>query len=281
MSHALFLGCTVPIRALGYEQATRQIAKRLGLNLIDLNFLCCGFPLEPIKGGRAYAYAAYNIALAEKRGVDIVALCSACTGMLTKVNHRLPGGLPHETQAVLDTLNVGSLRGVKIRHLARFLYEDYGVERIRDEVVRPLEGLRVAVHYGCHYLRPSEIYEGFDDWENPHTVDELVEATGAESVPFDGRVDCCGGALIGYQEELASRMAEATYGKTDGADLTITICPFCGLMYNRYQRTLGEGGRPMLYYPQLLGVALGLEASSLGIKSRSVVARVISERVRG
>ncbi|KYH39333.1 MAG: putative CoB--CoM heterodisulfide reductase, subunit B [Candidatus Bathyarchaeota archaeon B23] len=286
MRYALFLGCTTPARQMNYEQSSRAVAEALGVEFIDLPFGCCGFPLEPLDRVRALAMAAQNLRIAAEEGLDIVALCSACAESLVKARwllSREEGVLRRVNRVLKGELGVEyGGETPRVLHYARMLHEEVGLERIREAVERPLEGLRVAVHYGCHYMRPSEVYEGFEDPERPRSLDELVEATGAESVDYPGKMECCGGALLAMSERIAREMAAGKLRRLSdlGVDALILICPFCAIMYDRYQTLILEEGRvPVLYYPQLLGLALGLKPEELGFDLNAVSVEGLLEKV--
>ncbi|MEM2094705.1 MAG: CoB--CoM heterodisulfide reductase iron-sulfur subunit B family protein, partial [Candidatus Bathyarchaeia archaeon] len=235
--YALFLGCTIPTRALNYEVSARKIAARLGVELIDLPFTCCGYPVEPVDRESAVLMAVRNLALAEELSLDIVTLCSACTGTLTRFSQL--DGEEWKTEPSLlnrlESIGVKYKRSVKVRHYARMLLEDFGADKLKGLMTRSLEGLKVLAHYGCHYTRPSECYVGFDDPETPHTLDDLVEATGAISVDIPRKRECCGAALLAIDKSLALAMTERKLqaAKKAGIDALVVICPFCGIAYDR------------------------------------------------
>ena len=273
MRYVLFFGCTIPARTLDYELSSRKILKALGIETVDLDFGCCGFPIEAVDEEKALTLSASNLALAESRGLDILTLCNACTEMLAKAKLALEEDerrLGRVNRVLRDRLGLEYGGGVRVRHLTRVLYEEYGVDRIKESVSRPLIGLNVAVHYGCHYMRPSRIYKEFDDPEFPESLDRLVEATGAESLEYKNKMACCGGGVLNIDEEVAVEMAKMKLEPLSrrGVDALVLICPFCGIMYSRYQRLILEEGSeiPVIYYPQLLGLALGLGPEELGFQ---------------
>ena len=285
MRYALFLGCTIPARALDYELSARSVLKTLGIEVVDLDFGCCGFPIEAVDEGKALALAAGNLALAEEQGLDVLTLCNACTEMLSKAELALRDErrLSRVNRVLRERLGWEYHGGVRVRHLARVLYEEYGLDRIREAVNRPLKGLKVAVHYGCHYMRPSRVYGEFDNPEFPQSLDRLVEATGAESVNYEYKMACCGAGILNFDEEVAVEMARMKLDPLSrrGVDALVVICPFCGIMYSRYQSLiLREGGEiPVIYYPQLLGLALGLEPDELGFQLNVADVEELLEKV--
>ncbi|MGD2200320.1 MAG: CoB--CoM heterodisulfide reductase iron-sulfur subunit B family protein [Candidatus Bathyarchaeota archaeon] len=290
MRYSVFLGCTIPSRQMNYELSAREVSKKLGIELLASDYGCCGFPLEPVDEIKALSMAAMNLKKAHDTGLSLVSLCSACGEMLVKAQSLLD-----EDEASLKAVNRllkksldSNYKDEKVRvvHFARMLYQDVGVEKIRESVTNPLEGLKVATHPGCHYVRPSTLFDGFDDPEFPGTLDRLVEATGAESVDYEGKIDCCGGGILAVNEGVAKLMTLKkleTLSKA-GVDALVLICPFCGIMYDRYQKLMAmelerEFGIPVLYYPQLLGLAQGIDPEKLGFDMNSIPVDGLLERV--
>ncbi len=292
MKYALFLGCTVPVRAQNYEMATRKVAERFGIELVDLNdFGCCGFPVKSVNREAAILLAARNLSLAEEQGLSICTLCSACTGTLTEVNHELK-----ENEELRSRINeklssaIGReyKGGVEVRHLSRILYEDIGIEKIKGRVTQGLSDFSFAPHYGCHYTKPSEIYGHFDDPEHPETLDKLIEVTGARSLGYEDKMQCCGGGILGIDEATALKIAKAKLDhiKSTEADGLILICPFCDIMYEQNQKKIGKQHEidyslPIIYYPQLLGLALGIPQDELGFKINRVKPKELLEKFGG
>ncbi len=287
MRYGLFLGCTIPTRQMNYEQSAREVAKVLGIEFIDGDYGCCGFPVESVDEVKAFSMAAANLKIASASGDVLVTLCSACGEMLCKAEKRLceDAETTKGVGKVLMQANV-SYAGEKPRvlHFARMLHDDYGLDNIRAKVVKPLKGLKIATHPGCHYVRPSTLYPGFDDPEFPGTLDRLVEVTGAEALDYPGKTDCCGGGILAVREDIAKAMTGKKLAKLTGkTDAMVIVCPFCGIMYDKYQRTLEEElgkefGLPVLYYPQLLGLALGIDSSKLGFDVNSVDVQSLLEK---
>ena len=280
MIYSLFLGCTIPARSRNYEISARSIAPRLDIEFVDIEeFSCCGFPLEASDEMGAVLLAARNLCLAEEKGLDICVLCNACASTLTKTTYHL-----RENRELRDTVNkelskIGkAYKGTStVKHFARVLLEDVGLERMKNEVTRDLKGLKVATHYGCHYLKPSYIYEGFDDPQDAQSIELILEAVGATNVQYRRKKDCCGGPVLLTDEELALAITKdkLLYIKEAGVDCMNLVCPFCSLMFDSNQKGIeaqfgNEFNIPVLYLPQIIGLAMGMGRKELGLNMNSV-----------
>ncbi|GAH56257.1 unnamed protein product, partial [marine sediment metagenome] len=243
MKYAFFLGCTIPARAVNYEVSTRKIAPKLGLELVDLpDFDCCGFPVKSVDSFTTLVMAAKNIAVAEEKGLDICTLCNGCVVTLVEANHELKHKEKLKDKVNKELAKLGKeFKGtIEVKHLARILYEDVGVEKIKKTVKYPLDDFKLAAHYGCHYFKPSIVYGRFDDPEFPTSLDKLIEATGAPQFNYETKTDCCGGGILGVTEDVALKMAQVKLDdlKKEKADAMISICPFCSVMYDSNQKSV-------------------------------------------
>ena len=279
--YALYLGCTVPVRALNYEISARKVAQRLGLGLTDIpEFACCGYPIKSVN---RYAYllmAARNLALAEKQNLPICTLCSACCGSLSEANHEIREDKTLRkkiNEDLFQTLGLQYEGGVRVNHFMRILHQEVGKKRISEEIEADLSSLRVAPHYGCHYTKPSSIYGKAEDPENPKSLDELIGVAGAYSLEYEDKLACCGGGVLAMDETVALAMAQRKleHVRAEQADAMILFCPFCSIMYESNQRKIEktaakEFKMPVLFYPQLLGLAMGMEPDELGLKMNRV-----------
>ncbi len=270
--YLIFLGCAVPYRVSAYEISARKVLAKLGIELVEMpEFNCCGLPLDPVSHETMLILAARNLVLAEQKGLDIITLCPGCAGTLKKVNKILK-----EDKALREQIN-GHLKEsglefkgtVTTKHILQVLKEDVGVDNIKKAVVRPLTMLKVAEHNGCHILRPKE-YIGFDDPEDPQTLKTLIEATGATCLDYVDETECCGAPSVGVSDKIALQLArdKLSHVKQVDAQALITICPFCHIMYDtnelRIEKMFNEVyGIPVLHYPQLLGLALGMTPEEL------------------
>jgi heterodisulfide reductase subunit B len=236
---------------------------------------------------KALSMSAMNLKKATERDEPVVSLCSACSEMLSKSMKLLAhDGTLRKVNRLLKKNLETQYEGERPRvlHFARMLYEEYGIDKIKEKIQKPLN-LKIATHPGCHYVRPKELFQEFDDPEFPHSLDELVEATGAEVVEYIGKTDCCGGGILAVNESIAKAMTGKKLDTLKGrVDAMVLICPFCGIMFDKYQKLLEqeipeEYRIPVLYYPQLLGLALGINPSELGFDVNSVSVDPLLEKV--
>lgn len=264
--YALFLGCTTPTRVPQYEISARWVFKRLGIELVDIkDFVCCGFNQGNLSMEGGLLLAAMNLAFAEAQGLNIVALCAACNGFLAEAVKEL------KDKAARDRVNKQlSLIGleyngrISVKHISRVIYEDVGLDRIERAVKRDLSKLRVAPHYGCHYLKPKSAFEGFDEPDNPVTLHRLISATGATPIQYETLLHCCGGKTFPVSPDIAHLLIQKKLDnlQTKGIDAMIVQCQTCYLMYDDQQQKVAEKFNtqyniPVLLYPQLLGLAMG------------------------
>ena len=273
--YLLFLGCVIPYRIPSYEISARLVLKRLGVKLVEMpEFNCCGLPIDSVEHDALMVLAARNLCLAEREGLDILTLCPGCAGTLRKVNKSLAEDkkLREHINAILKEVGM-EVKGcnIRVRHLIQALIEDVGLDKIKEAVVRPLDGLRVAEHNGCHVLRPTN-YIGFDDPENPVLLKKLIEATGAECLDYMYETDCCGAPIIGVDDTIPLYLAGNKLSNIQAvkAEALITVCPFCHMMFDinqpRIEKLLSKKfGIPVLHYPQLLGLAMGFTPKELAL----------------
>jgi heterodisulfide reductase subunit B len=289
MKYAFFPGCLSPSRIPSYELATRKIAEKLGIELVDLEGAnCCGYYLMALDHLSAMALGVRNLSLAESLGLDLLTICTGCFSTLTEVNNTFKEN--EEERAELNKLlkSIGrEYKGkVKVKHLAKALLEDVGLEKIKESIVRPLEGLKVVIHPGCHLVRPSDQLH-FGNPEDLDVLRDLVRVTGAEVVEYPDEMACCGFVIFGVDRDASLRIAGEKLRsiKSSEADIIVTFCGFCTLMFDRNQpiieKFLNEQYNiPVLLYPQLLGLALGLKPEEVGIDENRVKPKAVLEQLK-
>jgi heterodisulfide reductase subunit B len=273
MKYALFLGCNIPARVVQYDASVRAILRQLDVRLTDIReFSCCGYPLRNSDQRSFLFSSAVNLALAEKAGLDIMVLCKCCFGSLKEAEHILKeeGNLQEEVNRLLAQRGLNYGGKPKIKHFLSVLYHDIGLDTLKSKIIRHYKGLKIATHYGCHALRPSKITQ-FDDPVAPTLFDKLVEVTGAKSVDWARKLECCGAPVLGVNDDLSMSLTKRKLadGKKVGADYLCSACPYCHLQFDTIQKVIvsQNGNDPLapVLYPQLLGLSMGIDEKTLGI----------------
>jgi len=276
--YTLFLGCMIPLRYPQIEAAARKALPGVGIKVFDIEgFSCCPEPWSVKGAGLSewLAIAMRNLAVGEKAGRDMLVLCNGCYATLTEAAHIASNGGEAKEEAAkrLKSLKLSYAGKSHARHVAGVL-SDMGPEKVASSVKKPLAGLKVAVHHGCHLLRPAEIM-GFDDPFEPARLEALVEALGAEVVRYEGYTDCCGKATQDAEASLTMASDKIEAMRAAGADCLVTVCPACFEQFDLGQveikRKLGKDHKlPTFHYLQLLALAQGFDASELGFARHHV-----------
>jgi heterodisulfide reductase subunit B len=275
VKYAYYPGCSLEKTQRGYDESVRALFKALDQELVEIDdWNCCGATMYmSVKETVSLAVSARNLALAENMGVDILAPCSSCFTTLSKTN-RILNELPDMHRDVNAALAEGGLSyggKVRVRHPLDILMNDIGLETLRRKFQKDLDGLKIAPYYGCQIVRPDK---SFDDRENPILMDRLFRACGGEVVYFPMKLRCCGGMLMTTFEETALKLNKELLecALDNRADVIVTTCPLCHFNLEAYQKRINKYFEttynvPIMYFTQLLGVALGLPAKSLGLDS--------------
>ncbi len=276
--YAYFPGCSAEATAAGLGLSVQAIAKPLDMELIELEgWTCCGStPYGSLDKLESICIAARNLALAEKTGLDLVTPCSSCYVTFSKANLHLKEHpqLMVQVNEALAVANVEYHGNLRIRQLMEVLLYDVTPEVIAAKVQQGLNGLKVAPYYGCQMVRPDY---GFDNPESPRSLDRLVESLGAEAVPYPLKNRCCGGALIIPEESLALGLIRKLLENAvdNGAQCLTTPCPLCQTNLDAYQSRVNSKFKtnynlPVLFFSQLIGIALGVDPISLGLNTNIV-----------
>jgi heterodisulfide reductase subunit B len=273
MKYHYYPGCSLEGTAREYDRSTRALLAALDVQLADIEgWTCCGASAaEATSGLLTLALPARNLALAERRAdsMDVLAPCSACYLNLRTAAERTrtDAALAAKINAVLGAEQL-HLRGrLRVRHLLDVLATDLGPAAVRAKVVRPLTGLRIAPYYGCQCLRP---YADFDDPERPTSMEPLIRAVGAEVFPWRMGGRCCGASHMSTQRDVGIALVAGILEAAREADAIVTVCPMCQMNLEAFQGVAGRAaGRDLhidiLYLPQLIGLAMGLDAAVLGL----------------
>jgi heterodisulfide reductase subunit B len=282
---AYYPGCSLSGTGRAYDESLRAVFAALGEPLEELDdWNCCGATsYMSIDKGKAYALASRNLALAEQEQADLLTPCNACYLVLEKTRRHLAESaeMGRRVRHALDAVGLGYAGEVRARHPLEVLTQDIGVERIKEAVKEPLKGLKVAPYYGCQIVRP---YATFDDQYHPQTMDQLLKATGAKVVEYPFKTRCCGASQTGTLPEVGLHLVYRLLNEAQarGADVVAVICSLCQFNLDVYQskvrREYDIPPIPILYFSQILGLALGIPAKVLGIDRCVVSAKAVLER---
>ncbi len=270
--YAYFPGCSLEKIALSYDKSSKESAKSLGVELKELeDWNCCGattyFHVDQLL---ANTLVARNLAIAEKAGLDLVAPCSACykNAFFTNKYMKEDPELADHINYALEEDDLHFNGSINVWHLIDVFADEIGMEAIKEKVTKPLEGLKVAAYYGCQIVRPRKNGENVED---PHFFEDLMSAIGTQPVDFATRLRCCGGSLIMTSREAALDMVQKILQNAvdNQADVIATACPLCQINLECYQAQVNEEfgknySMPVLYFTQLMGLALGVPPKRLG-----------------
>lgn len=287
-SYSYYPGCSTRSANRAYDISTRSVAGTLGIELEELDdWNCCGATAYvAIHEKRSFVLSARNLAIAEKTGKDLVAICSGCYLALRKASKYIAENSKIKAD-VTKALAAGDMTyngTIGVRHFLDVVVTEIGEQAVRDCVSRKLEGLKVAPYYGCQIGRP---FGEIDDPEDPQMMDDLIGWLGGEATPFPLKAKCCGGLMMTTQADIGQELTGKILqnAKDGGADCIITACPLCQMNLEGYQQTVGKAmgtdcSIPVLYFTQLMGVAFGLSPGDLALKdSLTPVEALMTEKV--
>lgn len=286
MKYAYYPGCSLESSSVAYDVSVREVADVLDIALVELDdWNCCG-ATEFLAQDEltANAVIARNLALVGPEFDQLVAPCAACYLNLKKTDHLMCTN-PEMGAKINEALAAGGLNHragrVQVRHILDVIHADVGQTAIRDKVVRPLTGLRVAPYYGCQLVRP---FDDIDNSEQPTKLDELFAWLGAEVVHYPVKTYCCGGHMTQISEpqafELIRRILQSA--ADDDADMIACLCPMCQLNLDAYQGRVNRHFRanfkiPIVFFTQLMGIAFGIDPRKLGFGKEIVAALPVLE----
>ncbi len=294
--YGYYPGCSLEKNARAYHDSAMIVAKKLGIELLEVpDWNCCGateyFAIAALP---AYALVARNLALAETLPLQgerqqLVAPCSACFLNLSKTDHYMRES-PKLASQVNEALAAGELHydpgSVFVRHLLDVIVDDIGYKAISEQVTKPLFGLRVAPYYGCLVTRPDYNHI-HDEPEYPFCLDELLSALGATVVDYPVKTHCCGGHMTQISEdtalELIRRLLKSAHDYQ--ADVIVALCPMCQLNLDGYQAQVNKHFGtdyhiPILYFTQVMGLAFGASPEEVGIGREFVDARPVLQKIQ-
>jgi len=283
MKYSYYPGCSAHASGKEYNASLRAVCQELNIELVEVrDWNCCGAtPAATTRPQLSKALAARNLAIAAEAQLDLMTPCSACYKNIRGAALKLQDDAKAraELESLLDHRSLAHIPPV--RHPVDILWNDFDLNSL--PVKRPLKGVKVASYYGCLISRPKG---GFDDPETPRSMDDLMEAVGAEAVDWGYKTKCCGGAVFVPRKQIGLELTGKILLKAHeaAADVIAVGCPFCHLLLDMYQdQALHQVGAdfrlPIMYFSQLLGVAFGISDAALELKGNVVSPFPVLERI--
>ncbi len=275
MKLAYYPGCTLHGTAREYDASTKAVSTAIGIELTELeDWNCCG-ALEAIFDKElSMGLSARNNMLAQRIGLDLVIPCSICSHNLARADKAMRTDEAFRTK--IENALGEKYKGIKLRHLLDVIVNDVGIEALAQKFIKPLKGIKAVPYYGCLLVRPSEVSK-FDNPENPQSLDNIIKATGAECLPFTQKTRCCGGNLLMSKQDYAFILTKKLFdeAKSVGANCVVVACPMCHMLLDGQQAMVEKVHNtridmPVLYFTQLIGIAMGLSEAELELDKNMV-----------
>ena len=258
MKASYFPGCTLKTKAKDLDLYARKCAEVLGVTLEEIdNWQCCGGVFTTSNDELATKLSCVRaLSHANKKNQPLVSVCSACHNVLKQTNAMMKDNSIDASSRVNNYISPDSYNGeTEVLHYLELLRDKIGYEKIKEKVVNPLTGKKIAAYYGCLLLRPGKVM-AMDDVENPSIIEDLISALGGEPIKYAYRNECCGGYIALESSDLAKKKSQKVVesAKEKGAEMIITACPLC--LYN-----LKKNGAdiPVVYFTELIAQALGIK----------------------
>lgn len=269
-------GCTLKTTAKNFEISLLASYEKLGIKLNELSrWNCCGTVYSLASDDLMHQLAPIrNLIRVKEEGQDkFVTFCSMCYNTLKRSNNRIRENKEDRDKInnFMDEEEIKYQGDVEVLQGLEILRDDIGFDKIKEKTIKPLSGIKVAPYYGCLLLRPDDVK--IDDAENPSILENLISAIGAEPLDFPYKNECCGSYQTVNKVDLVVERTHniVGYAKKMGADLMVTSCPLCQFNLDRRQKETKKkysdfNGLPVLYFTQVLGMALGVERDKLGFE---------------
>ena len=267
-------GCVMPTEQYAYEMSIREIMPKLEIKLVDIDgFSCCGEPMKSVNQLMTLYLSARNLSIAHKENLDLFVPCPMCHLSFSECKRILDSDneMKERINEMLKSEDLYYNQSINIVSIIDIFTEVIGLEKIKKLVKIPLNDLKIATHYGCHLIRPSEVGRP-DDSENPQKIENILKILGAKPIDYDEKLDCCGALINVNQPESAltktGQKLEAV--QNQGFDVFVDVCPWCHRMFDSKQKKAGELissnlDIPVIYLSQIIGLAIGINKEKLGL----------------
>ncbi len=277
LNYSYYPGCSLHASGKEYDESTRGLFKALRIGLQEVpDWLCCGAtPAHNVDELLSLSLCAKNFSLADEVSGDLAVACAACFSRLKTTQHRLKENDIKRKQ-VEQAIDAPVSLDKKVKHLLDILAKDFGLDRLKAAVQKPLDGLKVACYYGCLLTRPPDVPE-LDCCEAPTIMERVIAAAGAETVAWSHRLECCGANFTLSRPGVVIKLTGdiLASAKRAGADCIMVACPLChgnlDIRQAEIEGATGERyGLPVFYMTQLLALACGVAPGKLGFDSMIV-----------
>ncbi len=286
---AVFWGCTIPARFPFIEKSTRLVFEDLSARITELDgHTCCpeGTLVKANDPGAFFTAAARNLAIVEQAGLDVVTPCNGCYSTFKECQSHLKTHW-REREAINERLATEDLHysgDLQVVHFAEWLVDQMGAALVASKAVKPFWGMNIAVHYGCHLLRPQPAVK-WDDPLHPTKVESMVAALGARVVDYPTKMQCCGGYLdrVGQREtSLAFNRRKLNDLQAHDVDALVVVCPSCFQQFDLNQAAMQRANEqvnvPVIYLSELVGLAYGHSPEVLGMDMHRVSVQPFLEK---
>ncbi len=284
--YAYYPGCSLHATAREYDASFRLVSQALGLQIHELeDWVCCGAtPAHMTMHLLSLALPVKNLLQAKQLGnYEVVTCCAACFNRL-KIANKFMESDPEHREMVEKIVGARYNGEVNVRHFLDVLVNVFGLKNISERVTKKISGLKVACYYGCLLTRPPEVTQ-LDDLEDPHLIDDLMKIIGVEPMQWPYKTECCGASFSLTKTDIVLKLSgdilQMAYD--EGAQAIVVACPLCqsnldlrqAMINKKYKKNFNM---PIFYFTQLLGLALGIEPSKLGLEKHIVNPMPLLER---
>jgi heterodisulfide reductase subunit B len=279
MDFAVQRCCITPVFAKAYDISTDAILHEFDINFTDIKkFGCCGYPLKNANYKASIVAAARNLALAEQDNLNIVTVCNCCYAHLKTANIKIreDSALQDEINRSLKSEGLDYSGKVEVRHMIEVLYEDVGIDKIKQKIKKRFNDLKIAVHYGCHIQRPTSLFPD-DEPSIAGMYDRIIELTGVNMIDWETQKQCCGSPMLGIDDKLSTDLMDKklTDAGNKGAEGICVACAYCQVQFDKSRKIMLtqknlNSGIPSILFQQMLGLSMGIDENKLGIHCNEI-----------
>jgi len=276
-------GCSLSGTGKEYDLSLKKVLCSLDIELEEINdWSCCGATSAHATNHLlSTVLPSRNLSLAKKQNLsELFAPCAACYNRLIVSQHEIEKNQQLK-KLTYELFDVDDYRGITVINIIE-LFQKIGKDKIIEKRQKELKGIKAACYYGCLLVRPFEI-TGFDDSEQPHSMEEIISAAGAVPIDWNFRMECCGASHSIAHMEIVVDLSEKIINDASlhGADVIVVACPMCHSNLDMRQREMKNNKKmPVLYLSEFIGLALGIKAGELGLNLHFTSSEKLLEKVK-